>query len=72
MESIAATHRRFGTIDIFPAVITDVPKVLESAVHAAIEAVGRLGVLGLHIEGPQFPSPAGALIKRNSSALWMT
>ncbi len=52
MERIAATHRRFGTVGIFPTVITDTPKVLESAVHAALEAVGRPGVLGLHIEGP--------------------
>jgi len=52
MERIAATHRRFGTVGVLPTVITDSPEVLESAVEATLEAVGRPGILGLHIEGP--------------------
>ena len=52
METIAAAHRRFGTVGLMPTVITDAPEVLEQAALAAIEARGRAGILGLHIEGP--------------------
>ena len=52
MATIAAAHRRFGTVGIFPTLITDAPGVLAQAVAAAIEAKGMPGILGLHIEGP--------------------
>ena len=51
-QVIAAAHRRFGTAAILPTLITDAPEVLDAAVEAMPEAVGRDGVLGLHIEGP--------------------
>ena len=57
METVAAAHRRFGTVGILPTVITDRPEVLERAAEAAIRARGRAGILGLHIEGPHI-SPA--------------
>ena len=49
---IAKAHRKYGTIGIFPTVITDSLSVLSLAVDAVIEAVGQHGVLGMHIEGP--------------------
>lgn len=52
MVAIAAAHRRFGTVGILPTVITDAPEVLDQAVEAALQARGRPGILGLHIEGP--------------------
>jgi N-acetylglucosamine-6-phosphate deacetylase len=52
MQTIAAAHRRFGTVGVLPTVITDAPEVLARAVDAAIAAKGMQGILGLHIEGP--------------------
>lgn len=52
MATMAAAHRRFGTVGILPTVITDAPEVLAAAVAAALEARGLPGILGLHIEGP--------------------
>ena len=52
IQTIAAAHRRFGTVGILPTVITDAPEVLDRAVDAAIAAKGLPGILGLHIEGP--------------------
>lgn len=52
MATMAAAHRRFGTVGILPTVITDAPQVLAAAVEAALEARGLPGILGLHIEGP--------------------
>lgn len=52
MIDIAAAHRDTGTVGIMPTVITDAPNVLEQAVHAALSAQGKPGILGLHIEGP--------------------
>lgn len=52
IASIAAAHRRFGTVAIFPTVITDAPEVLAAAVDAALAARGQKGFAGLHIEGP--------------------
>lgn len=57
MEAIAAAHRRFGTGAILPTVITDAPEVLAAVVDAALEAKGRKGVIGLHIEGPHISVP---------------
>lgn len=52
MFDVAAAHHRLGTVAILPTVITDAPEVLEAAAGAALSAVGRGGVAGLHIEGP--------------------
>ncbi len=52
MATIAAAHRRFGTVGILPTVITDVPEVLAAVTDAALAAKGSVGILGLHIEGP--------------------
>ncbi|MFM2356390.1 MAG: hypothetical protein RLZZ528_2126 [Pseudomonadota bacterium] len=52
METIAAAHRRFGTVGILPTLITDAPEVLDFATEAALQAWGRKGILGLHVEGP--------------------
>lgn len=52
MATIAASHRRFGTVGILPTVITDVPDVLAAVAEAALAAKGNRGILGLHIEGP--------------------
>ena len=52
MVDVAAAHHRLGTVAILPTVITDTPDVLAAAAEAALSAVGRGGVAGLHIEGP--------------------
>lgn len=57
LATMAAAHRRFGTVGILPTVITDAPEVLARAVDAAIAAKGGPGLLGLHIEGPHLSIP---------------
>lgn len=57
MITMAAAHRRFGTVAILPTVITDAPEVLAAAVGAALSAKGLPGILGLHIEGPHLSVP---------------
>lgn len=57
MATMAAAHRRFGTVAILPTVITDAPEVLDRAVTAALAAKGTKGILGLHIEGPHLSIP---------------
>lgn len=52
MAAVAAAHRQFGTTAILPTVITDAASVLDAAVAAALDAKGRPGIAGLHIEGP--------------------
>jgi N-acetylglucosamine-6-phosphate deacetylase len=52
METIAAAHRRLGTVAILPTLITAPPEVLDRAAEAALAARGRPGLVGLHIEGP--------------------
>ena len=52
MQTMAAAHRRFGTVGVMPTVITDAPEVLDRAADAALQAQGLPGILGLHIEGP--------------------
>ena len=52
MRTIAAAHRRFGTVGLLPTLITDAPEALNRAVGAALAAKGSEGILGLHIEGP--------------------
>jgi N-acetylglucosamine-6-phosphate deacetylase len=58
IAAIAAAHRKFGTTDFLPTLITDARhKMAEAleAVEAAIPA-GVPGVVGVHLEGP-FLSP---------------
>jgi N-acetylglucosamine-6-phosphate deacetylase len=57
LRTMAAAHRRFGTIGILPTVITDAPEVLARAVEAVIATRGEPGLLGLHIEGPHLSVP---------------
>lgn len=54
VRTIAASHRKFGTVGMLPTVITDVPSVTAKAIAAVREAraQGVPGVLGIHIEGP--------------------
>ena len=52
IATIAAAHRRFGTVGIMPTVITDAPEVLDRAAEAVLQTAGHPGLLGLHIEGP--------------------
>ena len=52
MQTMAAAHRRFGTVGIMPTVITDAPDVLDRTADAALQAQGLPDILGLHIEGP--------------------
>lgn len=58
MARIAEAHRRTGTTAILPTLISDTPRVIQTALTAAREAVATRvpGVLGLHLEGP-FLSP---------------
>lgn len=61
LHTMAAAHRRFGTIGILPTVITDAPEVLSRAVDAVIAAHAEpqpdRSLLGLHIEGPHLSIP---------------
>lgn len=52
LAAIGATHRGLGTTSFLPTVITDAPEVMERAADAVIGAIGRHGVVGIHIEGP--------------------
>lgn len=61
LHTMAAAHRRFGTVGILPTVITDTPEVLARAVDATIAAFAEptpdRSLLGLHIEGPHLSIP---------------
>lgn len=57
MERVAAAHRRYGTVAILPTIITDLPEVMTRFAEAAIEARGRRGLIGVHIEGPHISVP---------------
>lgn len=61
LHTMAAAHRRFGTVGILPTVITDAPEVLSRAVDATLaahaEPVPDRSLLGLHIEGPHLSIP---------------
>jgi N-acetylglucosamine-6-phosphate deacetylase len=63
MLAIARAHRRYGTTACLPTMITDTREQMRTAIAAASGAVGRDGVLGVHLEGP-FISPARAGIHR--------
>lgn len=56
-RAIARAHRSTGTAAILPTLITDAAEVMECAGAAALAALGRDGVVGLHLEGPHL-SPA--------------
>lgn len=51
-REIAAAHRRFGTVGIFPTLITDTPEITEAATRAMLEVWGDPSILGVHFEGP--------------------
>ena len=57
MQTIAAAHRRFGTVALLPTLITDRPEMMDAATDAAIAAKGADGILGIHIEGPHISLP---------------
>ncbi len=57
LHTMAAAHRRFGTVGILPTVITDAPEVLARAVDAILATRDSTGLLGLHIEGPHLSIP---------------
>lgn len=61
LHTMAAAHRRFGTVGILPTVITDAPEVLTRAVEATLAAHNEpqpdRSLLGLHIEGPHLSVP---------------
>jgi N-acetylglucosamine-6-phosphate deacetylase len=61
LHTMAAAHRRFGTVGILPTVITDAPEVLARAVEATLAAHAEprpdRSLLGLHIEGPHLSIP---------------
>jgi N-acetylglucosamine-6-phosphate deacetylase len=63
LVSIAAAHRRFGTVALMPTVITDAPEVLAKAAKAVIAMRDLTGAAGLHIEGPHI-----ALARRGTHA----
>jgi N-acetylglucosamine-6-phosphate deacetylase len=54
VRTIAAAHRRFGTVGFLPTVITDAPRIITEAAESVAEAIAQNvpGVLGIHIEGP--------------------
>lgn len=52
LSAMRDAHRRLGTADILPTVITDHPEITEAAAEAALSCWSESGILGLHIEGP--------------------
>jgi N-acetylglucosamine-6-phosphate deacetylase len=54
---VAAAHRKFGTVNLLPTIVTDAPDVMEKTVDAMLETYPEHGVLGIHLEGPHL-SPA--------------
>jgi N-acetylglucosamine-6-phosphate deacetylase len=57
VDSIAAigqAHRQYGTTGFLPTLISDDLHVVEKAIEAVTDAIGKgvPGVLGIHIEGP--------------------
>lgn len=63
MATVAAAHRRLGTVAILPTVITDAPEVLDRAASAMLAMFGdparraAAGIVGLHVEGPHISVP---------------
>ena len=54
IRTIGEAHRRFGTTDFLPTLISDDLHVIRAGIEAVDAAIaeGVPGVLGLHIEGP--------------------
>lgn len=53
IDAIGRAHRRYGTTGFLPTLISDRREVMEQAIGATREALGRVpGVLGIHLEGP--------------------
>ncbi|MGR3623406.1 N-acetylglucosamine-6-phosphate deacetylase [Pseudophaeobacter sp.] len=54
LRRIAAAHRRLGTVQILPTLITDTPAKTSRVIVAVTEALaeGVAGIAGLHLEGP--------------------
>ncbi len=53
VNTIAASHRRHGTVGLLPTVITDRPDILASALDAVRQARrDNPAILGIHVEGP--------------------
>lgn len=52
LETIYNAHLQFGTTSWLPTFITDKAAPMRQAVNAVIEANGRFGVAGIHLEGP--------------------
>lgn len=56
IQTILSAHRRYGTTNLLPTVITDDRSTMTQAVQAvnAAMALNVPGILGVHIEGPFF------------------
>lgn len=53
IHTICDAHARFGTTSTMVTLITDTPKITNTAIKAAAAACGKIpGFLGLHLEGP--------------------
>jgi N-acetylglucosamine-6-phosphate deacetylase len=54
LKTIAAAHRAYGTVGLFPTFITDTRERMAEAVEAMRQALAARipGVLGIHVEGP--------------------
>ena len=54
IQTMAATHRRFGTTGFLPTLISSDFDTMQQAIDAVGQAIaaGVAGVLGLHLEGP--------------------
>ena len=53
-RAIGRAHRSTGTAAFLPTLVSDAPEVAERAADAAMAAIGRDGIVGLHLEGPHF------------------
>ena len=49
---MATAHARYGTTAMLPTYITDTPEGMAAAIAAAKQAMGRVSIVGLHLEGP--------------------
>lgn len=52
LARIGDAHGRLGTTSWLPTFITDTADKLDRAVDAVIAAIGRHGIVGMHVEGP--------------------
>lgn len=54
IQRIAKAHRRLGTVQILPTLITDTPEKTAQVIEATIAAISNnvAGIAGLHLEGP--------------------